>query len=754
MLRFLSNTPIFRRIFLLFLIAALVPTFVIILLGSFYLNNLSTRGQAVQTSFDAQSIAAAQQNNLERMNASLQTRHNQVFASLSNGVDDASLAAAGGLISADIATREVEFNSTLNSYADTYEIATSSNMSGIRTILLNDNQSANTEIISDQRRAISAVTGANGLWAKYKVLQDSELSQLQNLENNPPQTRGDLNNRYQQAYLTLWNANNVFTDLKNNWQEVSDEAVTMGKAVTTIGPSITSPIIIATVLAILTTIIVLFAIGWGLNLTISNPLRLLASLTRRISRGDTSARATVQGRDEIALVADSMNGMLDSIVNLIQETKAQRDNLQTQVEKLVSEVSGVGEGDLRIQAEVTADALGVLADSFNYMVEELGGLVVRVKKVANEVDNSTVTILDRMTQLVESGNAQINQISEAEIEIEHLSASSQQVAERSQVLYDVARVAREDAHGGRESVRQAVEGMGRINENVQLTAAKVQDLGERSREIDEIVNTISSIAHQTNRLALDAAIQAAMAGENGKGFGAVAADIRRLAERSKEQVGSITKIVRNVREEVGAVAISMQDTERETLSGTRLTQEAGMALGAIFTAVERQAREIENINRVATQQLQSSSAIVQIMHSVSASTQQSSMTTRDASQNMERLARLVEQLRFSVEAFKLRDNQGYFFPNTDISMQGELDSQMTVSGVFRTVSGGVQPAQQLVGASFASNALPPAHSDNSFAAFPTTPSPRYNGDSYDNSFGDQDYSGPQPFFSNGNGRNR
>ncbi len=754
MLRFLSNTPIFRRIFLLFLIAALVPTFIIILLGSFYLNNLSTRGQAVQTSFDAQSVAAAQQNNLERMNASLQTRHNQVFASLSNSVTDSSLAASGGLINADIATREVEFNSTLNSYADTYEIATSSNMSGIRTILLNDNQSASSEIIGDQQRAISAVTGTNGLWAKYKVLQDSELSQLQNLENNPPQTKGDLNNRYQQAYLTLWNANSVFTDLKNDWQEVSAEAVAMGKAVTTIGPSITSPIIIATVLAILTTIIVLFAIGWGLNLTISNPLRLLASLTRRISRGDTSARATVQGRDEIALVADSMNGMLDSIVNLIQETKAQRDNLQTQVEKLVSEVSGVGEGDLRIQAEVTADALGVLADSFNYMVEELGGLVVRVKKVATEVDNSTVTILDRMTQLVESGRAQINQISEAEIEIEHLSASSQQVAERSQILYDVARVAREDANGGREAVRQAVEGMGRINENVQLTASKVQDLGERSREIDEIVNTISSIAHQTNRLALDAAIQAAMAGENGKGFGAVAADIRRLAERSKEQVGSITKIVRNVREEVGAVAISMQDTERETLSGTRLTQEAGMALGAIFSAVERQAREIENINKAATQQLQSSSAIVQIMHSVSETTQQSSMTTRDASQNMERLARLVEQLRFSVEAFKLRENQGYFFPNTDISMQDDSDSQMTVSGVFRTVSGGVQPAQQLVGASFASNALPPARPDNSFSAFPTTPSPRYNGDNYDNSFRDQDYTGPQPFFSNGNGRNR
>ena len=108
----------------------------------------------------------------------------------------------------------------------------------------------------------------------------------------------------------------------------------MGKAVTAVGPSVTSPIIIATVIAILTTIMVLFAIGWALNLTISNPLRTLASLTRRISKGDTTARARVQGRDEIALVANSMNGMLDSIVNLLQETKGQRDNLHHKLKNL------------------------------------------------------------------------------------------------------------------------------------------------------------------------------------------------------------------------------------------------------------------------------------------------------------------------------------------------------------------------------------------------------------------------------------
>src|SRR5438309_6864219 len=155
--------------------------------------------------------------------------------------------------------------------------------------------------------------------------------------------------------------------------------------------------------------------------------------------------------------------------------------------------------------------------------------------------------------------------------------------------------------------------MGRINENVHETATKVHTLGERSRAIDEIVTAIGGIAHQTNRLALDAAIQAAMAGENGKGFGAVAADIRRLAERSKDQASSIGRIVRAVREDIGAVAVSMQDTERETSAGSALAQEAGTSLASIFGVVERQASEIEAINRMAAQQLQSSSSVVQIM---------------------------------------------------------------------------------------------------------------------------------------------
>ena len=726
MIKFLSNMPIFRRLLLTFAIAAVVPAFVIIFLGNFYLTSLATRGQAVQTSFDAQRIASAQETNLQVMNALVKTSLNNMFAGQSATVHDPSLIASGGLILSDLIAREADFDHTLTTYQSTYEVATADNMSTVRSILLNDNPATGPIIISDQRQALLESTKQ---WHLYKQFQDTIINQLAHLE--PDLLRGktlslaQLNRAYELIYPTYYQANIHFTDLQNNWQRVTNDAVSMGKTVTAVGPSQTTPVIIATTIAVILTILIVFSTGWLVNLTISRPLRRLAQLTRRIGKGDTSARSKIVGRDEINLVASSMNSMLDNIVRLIQDAQAQRDNLQTQVEKLVSEVSGVGEGDLRVQAEVTADALGVLADSFNYMVEELGSLVVRVKMVAHEVENSTTMTYERMSQLVEVADTQINQITGAAVEVERMADSSRQVAERAQVLYGVAREARQTAESGRGAVLQTVEGMGRIHEYVLDTSSKVQTLGDRSREINNIVEVIANIAHQTNRLALDAAIQAAMAGENGKGFGAVAADIRRLAERAKDQASSIARIVRGVREDIGAVAVSMRDTERETSTGAELAQEAGTSLESIFGVVERQASEIEAINRMAAQQLQSSSAVVQIMQAVSDSTQHSSTSTRDAAENMERLARLAEQLLASVEAFKLRENLNYYAPlgNMAITPEQEYQNQLTVSGAFRTITASAQPSN----AGGYNNALAPARTNGPFSPYPTSPYQRKNG---------------------------
>lgn len=746
MIKFLGNVPIFRRLFFAFAVAALIPGIVIILLGNFNISSLNTRGQAVRTSFDAQSLASQEETNLQRMNALLQAKFYQIFASHSRVITDPSLFALGGQDDSEIGKLESDFGNALINYQNNYELATADNMSIVRNILLTDDPATGNSIIQTQKSALSAI---NHLWANptvgYKPLQDQLLTRLDFLQSELTAvptvvlTPEQLNQEYNTDYTILHNAIYAFTNLRNNWQQVVDDAVNMGKAVTTVGASQIQPIYVATAIAFILTILVVVAAGYVVNLTITRPLGQLSTLTRRIAKGNTNARANIRGHDEIAMVASAMNNMLDNIVHLIQEAQSQRDALQGQVEKLVSEVSGVGEGDLRIQAEVTADALGVLADSFNYMVEELSSLVVRVKMVAHEVENSTTMTFERMSQLVENADLQIQQIGTATVEVERMAESSRQVADRAQSLYAIARDARTTAANGRESVLQTVEGMGRIHTYVQDTAEKVQALGESSREIDNIVGAISNIAHQTNRLALDAAIQAAMAGENGKGFGAVAADIRRLAERAKDQAGMIGRIVRSVREDIGAAAVSMQDTERETSAGAKLAEEAGTSLESIFSVVERQAREIETINQMATQQLQSSNTVVRIMQTVSNSTQQSSSSTREAAQNMERLARLAEQLLASVEAFKLRDNVDYYTPaSVTVTPEHDADNYMTVSGVFRTVTASAQPAE--IGRySNQGQALPPAGSRPGSMPAPVYAPAAYqqgsNGGSYGNSYG-------------------
>jgi methyl-accepting chemotaxis protein len=743
MVRFLSTVPIFRRLFIAFTVAAIIPGIVIILLGNFYVSSLQSRSQAVSTSFDAQSLASQEESNLQRMNALLNAKFYQIFASSSQVISDPSLFASGGLEDGEIRALEADFDRNLQVYTSQYEIATSDNMSNIRGILLGDDPTTGNVIISAQRTSLNEVAKTD--WkVNYQPLQDQELNALQVLQaqllnsspGQPALSAAQVQQSYTQDYLTLHQANDAFTNLKNNWQKVVDSTVAMGKAVTAVGTTQIQPIFVATALALVLTILVVTLTGWVVNLTITQPLRRLASLTGRIAKGYRQARALVVGRDEIAIVSNAMNKMLDNIMHLIQEAQSQRDALQAQVEKLVSEVSGVGEGDLRIQAEVTADALGVLADSFNYMVEELSSLIVRVKMVSQEVENSTTQTFERMTQMVENQDNQIQQIGEAAIEVEHMADYSRQVAERAQSLYLIAREARKTAETGRDSVGQAIEGMGRIHSYVQDTALKVQALGDSSREIDDIVGAIANIAHQTNRLALDAAIQAAMAGENGKGFGAVAADIRRLAERAKDQANMIGRIVRSVREDIGAAAVSMQDTEREASSGAKLAEEAGSSLLSIFSVVDRQGQEIETINQMATRQLQSSNTVVQIMQNVSEATQQSNTSTREAAQNMERLARLAEQLLASVEAFKLSDNVDYYPPtNVAVMPESDADNFMTISGVFRTVTASAQPAEL---GRYPNQSLPPGAPAASSPVYAPASYQQNGGNGY-NGFGSNGY---------------
>lgn len=700
MLKLISTISISRRLLIAFMLAAVIPGIVISILGFAFTTEQKNRSRAIQTDIGALQTATTASSYLPRLRDLLKTLYQDhdedASAALKRQIPD---------VIAQLNTFSMLFDDKIRTYQQKYEVNTSAQMSKTRSILLNKDTS--TDLPAQQQTVLGHVQ--NTSWPEYYVAQERVIGAITTDDNSS------------ELATFVQYAQDKYSTLTTDWDRLVHITENMNYTVAQIGPAETNPIILSTLVAFLSTIFVVTAIGYIVYLTITRPLHQLALLTRRIAQGETSARAVINGHDEIGLVAQSMNTMLDHIVHLIHDMQLQRDSLLARVEKLISEVSGIGEGDLRVQAEVTNDTLGILADSFNYMIEELSSLVVRVQKVSHEVSRSTMAALERMKQLVDTGQKQFQQITEAETQINHMAIANRQIAERAQLFAGVARAARQDAQFGRESVIQAIEGMGRINNNVQRTASQVHTLGERSREINEIVEVISNIAHQTNRLALDAAIQAAMAGDHGQGFGAVAADIRRLAERCKNQANLITRIVRSVREEISAVAVSMLDTEKETAAGTKVTQEAGVALEAIFAAVEQQAHEIENINQMVTQQAQSSHTVVQIMENVSELTRVGDRHTQDASRHMERLARLVEQLRASVAAFRLRSNQSYAVPTTGttISLEEELESPLTVSGVFRKVSATAQMAQvtKQISQQDITSTTPPSSSTNSFVRY-------------------------------------
>jgi methyl-accepting chemotaxis protein len=675
MFRAFNNIPIFRRLFIVFAIAALIPILVIVLLGNFYLQSSEIRSQAVQTSFDAQNTATLEQINLQRMNALLQARFAQVFAESNPALGgDPSLRASGALTEADVTSLEINFGQTLVSYQQNFELATSDNISVVRNILISDAPDQGQRVITNQRTALDAV--AHSEWNTYKKDQDRVLQDL------------DRHVHYQTAYADFYQANLDFLYLRNHWQQVVDAATLMGTTVTHVGPSLINPLLIYTAIALIFTFLVIIAAGFLINATIVNPLKQLVALTKKVGQGDTHARADILGRDEIYLVASSMNGMLDHILQLMQEAQFRHADLQAQIEKMIREVSGVGEGNLQIQLDVTTTELGVLANTFNGMTEQLSNLVVNVKILARGVQSAALQAFGYMEQLVDNADTQIKQITQATSEVGHVATSSRQVAERAQALYNVGSDARLAAQRGRSAVQQTVKRMEYINENVGSTSQKVQSLSERSREISSIVDVISSIAQQTNRLALDASIQAAMAGDHGQGFGAVADDIRRMAERAKQQSALVVQIVRNIREDISTAGLSMQETERETASGTQIVHEVGNALEELFSAVEHQASEIEVTNQVAIQQLQSSNMIVQIMQRVSDVAQQNSAITRNITKQMERLAPLAGHLLASVDVFKLReDRHGVISENSSAQRQQALNrSSLPISSSAQSMS--------------------------------------------------------------------
>src|SRR6266700_2160641 len=424
---------------------------------------------------------------------------------------------------------------------------------------------------------------------------------------------------------------------------------------------IDSTFILWVVACAITVLIGILLANYFVQREVKSRILSLVDVCRDYTGGDRTVRASVSGDDEFAMLSMSLNSLLDNQgtsqgATPLGTSSSDAAALQAQIEKLLQEVSAVGDGDLRVQAEVTPDTLGVLADSFNYMIEELAKVVGRVQSTAVQVTNATRRIIDRSNELTQASETQVAQISQTTEAVEALAIFIQNVARNAQLSAEAAQEALRNANSGQRSVRQTIEGMVLIRDNVQETAKKIKRLGERSNEIGEIVRIIEDIADQTNLLALNAAIQSAMAGEHGRGFAVVADEIRLLAERSTESTKRIDTLVKSIQGDTYEAVVAMEDSTQEVVKGSQLADEAGRSLNSIYTAVERQAQMIESIARAANEQTTVSEAVAVAMGQISEITRQTNIGTQEAAGSVSYLAELSEQLRASVSTFRLPDH--------------------------------------------------------------------------------------------------
>ena len=382
------------------------------------------------------------------------------------------------------------------------------------------------------------------------------------------------------------------------------------------------------------------------------PVRDLMKVAESLGRGDLSKKVSVSTGDELGQLGETLNRTIDRLQGLVH-TETDRDKMQSQVMNLLSVVSSAAEGDLTIKAEVTADALGSVADAFNLMITGLMTLVTHASNVAFEIQHSTTDILHASERMKKGADHQAVQIRNASDSVNAMSHTIQRMAENADAATQTSHKATQAAVKGGASVTETMKGMQRIRSAVQSTSKKIKGLGERSLEIGAIIEVINEIATQTNLLALNAAIEAARAGEQGKGFAVVADEVRKLAERAGRATKDITGLIKGIQVETSEAVTVMEESTREVEEGTRLSDQAGAALREIEQIVKQTAGLVTDITRAAGDQVKVTESVVRSMDTISKVTEETTFGVQETVSTIGKLAELSRQLTDAIGRFKL-----------------------------------------------------------------------------------------------------
>ncbi|MBN8443506.1 MAG: type IV pili methyl-accepting chemotaxis transducer N-terminal domain-containing protein [Thauera sp.] len=336
-----------------------------------------------------------------------------------------------------------------------------------------------------------------------------------------------------------------------------------------------------------------------------------------------------------------------------QTAESERNLTQQAILRLMNEMGDLADGDLTIRATVTEDITGAIADSVNYTVEELSVLVRRINDAASRVTAATESAKRTSNELLAATERQSREIEDAGSTVQRMAESMTASSERALESAQVARRSLDAARKGAGAVEDTIEGMNGIRDKIQETSKRIKRLGESSQEIGEIVELISDITEQTNVLALNAAIQAASAGEAGRGFTVVAEEVQRLAERSAEATKQIAAIVKTIQTDTQDAVGAMENATRDVVDGAQLSDAAGQALAEIGQVSMETARLIEQISADTQQQAATAGRVAATMREILTITEQTTLGTKQTAVSVDQLADLAVELKGSVSGFKV-----------------------------------------------------------------------------------------------------
>ncbi|MBI3681815.1 MAG: HAMP domain-containing protein [Acidobacteria bacterium] len=394
------------------------------------------------------------------------------------------------------------------------------------------------------------------------------------------------------------------------------------------------------------------------NRSISGQMRQISDSFGLIGAGNYDVRVPVNSKDEFGAMASSMNAVLDNTLVLIQ-SREERNRIQQSVQKLLDDISGVAGGDLTQEAEVTAEVTGAIADSFNYMISELRQIVRNVNQTTSHVGASAKQVLKTAETLAQGSTGQARQIADASSSIEQMVKSIHDVSATANTAASVADQTFQKAKQGSEAVQKTIHGMGGIRSQVQETSKRLKSLGERSQEIGSIVQLIGDIADRTSILALNASIQAAMAGEAGRGFAVVAEEVERLAERAAEATKKVNTLIKSIQADTSEAITAMEETTREVVDGSNLANDAGRMLSEIESVSAQLSNLIQSISEASDAQARGSEHVAKSMQDISIHTQETAEGAKQAALSVQQLTELTEELRNSMQRFRLPSEQPY-----------------------------------------------------------------------------------------------